>query len=212
MNEEYNIVNNKIIIIIKTKKDIYYHGSNTIIKIPDLEHSRTDIDFGKGFYLTDDIYQAHKWACRKRHNAGKNITNSYKLSFTGLKIKHFDLDLDWLEFVIANRTYSKPAKTYDEYDIIIGPIANDKLFDTIDMYQSGLISAENAIKIMNCMDYGEQTALKTEKAIRNLNFLAYKELKGLEKENYMQAFKQDTKEASHKAQEMIKKINQGIQI
>ncbi len=210
MNKEYEIIDNKI--VIKNKTNLFYHGSNTIIQKPDLNHSRDNIDFNKGFYLTESIYQAHKWACQWRRNSTTSITNTYTIDFSNLNVKHFDLDLDWLEFVVANRKRLNPPKTYEEYDIITGPIADDKLFDTIVMYQDGLISAETAIKIMTCMDYGEQTVLKTEKAINQTYFQSYKELKGLEKQNYMDAFKQDTIIASQKAADLLRKINQGIQL
>ena len=209
MSKEYNIINDKI--IIKDKNDNYYHGSDSIIKKPDLKHSRDNIDFNKGFYLTNSIYQAHKWACQRKNTQNTSITNIYRLDFTNLNVKHFDLDLDWLEYVVANRTRTNTPKSYKEFDIIIGPIADDKLFDTINMYQDGLLSAENALKIMNCMDYGEQIVLKTDKALENITFLSYKELKGLEKQNYVDAFRQDTIEASRKTAEMLKIINQGKQ-
>ena len=62
---------------------ILYHGSSQIVDRPDTEHSRIDIDFGKGFYLTADERMAKKWAAGK----GKAIVNKYDFNFHSLTVR-----------------------------------------------------------------------------------------------------------------------------
>ena len=192
------------------RDSLYFHGSYEIIESPDLDHSRSDIDFGKGFYLTQDDFLAKKWACKKRRISENSVVNAYSLDMDGLDVFEFDLDKEWLDFVVANRNEYDYDKKYDQYDVLIGAIANDKLFDIIDLYDQGVIAPENAIRIMNNMDYGRQIAIKSERAIRKLEFRHSKELKGLEKQNLQAAFRNDTELASKKAEEMLRRINRGI--
>lgn len=82
----------------------FFHGSRERITNPDLIHSRVDIDFGQGFYLTQDINMAEKWAVTK----ATPIINSYKFTGYGLSIYEFELNKEWLEFVKANRNADNP--------------------------------------------------------------------------------------------------------
>ncbi len=179
-----------------------YHGSDTIIKKPDLQHSRTQIDFGAGFYLTESKATASKWAVNKN----PSILNTYVLSSDSMRqlnIKVFKLDEEWLSFVMANRTRTFPDR-YKQYDIIVGAIADDKLYNTIALYEQGILSTEKTIQVINCMDYGNQWVFRTDKALNSLSFANYKELINFEKSHLVEKVRNERISAAQKTTELIK--------
>ena len=105
---------------------ILYHGSYLAIENPDLLHSRPNLDFGKGFYLTSIREQAVKW-CGKFVKRGKEgIISNYMFDeelFQRLKVLRFDsYSEDWLEFILTCRS----GKDSSDYDAVCGGIANEK--------------------------------------------------------------------------------------
>ncbi len=185
-------------------QDFLYHGSYMEIPNPNLDNSRIDIDFGCGFYLTKDPNMACKWACHKN----KSILNAYRYSLDGLRIKHMSLNEEWLKYVIANRTGALMPFSDINYDVIIGPTADDKMFNIIDLYNDGYISTENALKIINILNYSEQIVFKDEAAIKKaLIFDHSKVLFGQEKQYYINQFRQDRIEANEKVKQELRRIN-----
>lgn len=80
--------------------NILYHGTGATFENPDLDNSREDVDFGVGFYTTQNKEMVKKWASYKR----KSIINTYSFNRIGdLKIYTFKLDEEWLDFVTNNR-------------------------------------------------------------------------------------------------------------
>ena len=118
---------------------IVYHGTTEIIKSPDVCHSKKYLDFGEGFYLTTYEEQAKKWALRKGMRQDKSaIVNVYKMvdNLTQYRVLSFGEENDeWLEFVCSCR---KGEALNKDYDIVIGNVANDDVFKTVDMYFRGL--------------------------------------------------------------------------
>ncbi|MBE5893283.1 MAG: DUF3990 domain-containing protein [Lachnospiraceae bacterium] len=118
---------------------IVYHGTTEIVERPDVEHSKKYLDFGKGFYLTTYEDQAKKWAVRKGMRQGKKaIVNVYKMedNWDKYRVLSFEKENEkWLEFVCACRN-GEPLNR--DYDIIIGSVADDDVFKTVDMYFRGL--------------------------------------------------------------------------
>ena len=112
-----------------------YHGSNVEVKRGDFSKSREDIDFGIGFYLTEDERMAKKWACSR----AKSILNCYTINLANLSTYQFGLDEEWLLYIKANRIREDGCEDilskYSEYDVLIGPTADDKLFDTVQLYR-----------------------------------------------------------------------------
>ena len=102
-------------------------------------HSKKYLDFGQGFYLTTFENQAKKWAARKGMRQKKTpIVNVYEMSeeWQNLKVLSFEKENEeWLDFVCACR---KGEPLNKEYDIIIGNVADDDVFKTVDMYFRGL--------------------------------------------------------------------------
>ena len=116
-----------------------YHGSNTDIKVINLDMCRPYKDFGKGFYLTEMREQAEKMAKRvARIYGGSPIVNVYDIEDSFIKmeelmIKNFGVETssEWARFVRNNRNkkftdYSDPECIFDnKYDIVIGPVADE---------------------------------------------------------------------------------------
>lgn len=125
---------------------IVFHGSTEQIKKPDVVHSKRFLDFGKGFYVTSFEEQAKKWAFRKGLRQEKSaIVNIYELSenLNDFRVLSFEKENEkWLDFVCACR---KGKDCNQSYDIIIGNVANDDVFKTVDMYFRGLWSKEKVL-------------------------------------------------------------------
>lgn len=149
---------------------ILYHGSDLEIQKPDLEHSRDNVDFGRGFYTTPVYEQASKW-CGKFKRRGKDgIVSCYQFSeeyMHDLKVLQFDsYSEEWLDFILNCRKGTDST----EYDIVIGGVANDKVFNTIELFFEGLIDKKEAIKRLRYEKPNLQICFRTEKALRCLIF------------------------------------------
>ena len=149
-----------------------YHGSSIDVSSPSLSFGRTNADFGVGFYVTTDLQMAEKWASRKK----KSIINEYVLNTDNLKVYSFDLNKEWLDYVVANREEKQIEKKYQNFDVLCGATADDRLFPTIEQYEQGFLNEKWTIRILNCMKVGEQICLKTQKALEQLQFVESVEL------------------------------------
>ncbi len=142
-----------------------YHGSKTIVDNPDVFHSRDRVDFGKGFYITDILEQAKKWCDRHKQNGNTAVLNIYSLndsSFNSFKTKKFDsYSEEWLDFVIACRT----GKDISDYDIVYGGVANDKVFDTIELFMQGLIDKNTALGRLVYEKPNNQICIRSQRVI-----------------------------------------------
>ena len=124
-----------------------YHGSYLEIRKPDIAFSRQTLDFGKGFYVTPLREQAVRWALRWQRRGKTAIVSTYSFddssgALAGLRVKDFpEYDSSWLHFIMVNRN----GQTPDSYDIIRGGVANDKVFNTLELFFDGLISEEEAL-------------------------------------------------------------------
>jgi DNA-directed RNA polymerase subunit K/omega len=138
-----------------------FHGSDVRIEKIDLAKSEFFKDFGRGFYVTTIREHAYLRAIDvcKRHNASKPIVTEFKYIETypdtvGMNIKKFkSVCKEWVEFIMLNRNrqISHPAHTFD---IVEGPIADDKMVIQIRLYEQGKISIE---KLVEKLTYKEQT-------------------------------------------------------
>jgi hypothetical protein len=117
-----------------------YHGSNQIIREPDLSKGRKFLDFGSGFYLSDEKSQAENRAKSavlffEKGIPTVNVFEWEKEQTKDLNILHFPIaNIEWLDFVLANRT---GEISENRYDIIIGATANDRTILVIDQYMAG---------------------------------------------------------------------------
>jgi len=154
---------------------IVYHGSTQKVENPNLTKCRLNTDFGKGFYSTTSLVQAEKWAKLKqqRNSTEKAIVSVYEIdekvfeqtdNFEILKFTH--ATKDWLDFVFSNRKGQKSKF----YDIVFGPVANDRLFATITLYEEGILTAEAAIEQLKSYLLFDQISFHSQKAIDLLMF------------------------------------------
>lgn len=154
---------------------ILYHGSNMVIDTIDLSKSKPNKDFGKGFYLSDSESQALAMATFKSMQLGGTpIVNKFEFDEaamlnTNLRVKVFDSYSEaWADFVFANREGNEVEK----YDIVYGPIANDKIGLQIRKLKDGSIDKTeflNRLKYMKGITY--QYFFGSEAAIKHLTRL-----------------------------------------
>ena len=147
---------------------LLYHVGFSEIKTPDVKYGRSNADFGQGFYTSADKDFSEKWA--KKRKTETTIFNEYELDETNLKIKRFKRDQEWFDYIFSNRNFKEDYLS--EYDVIIGPIANDTIYDTWGILTSGLIDSKKALEILSVGPEYEQVTLKTQKAVDNLKFLS----------------------------------------
>ena len=145
---------------------LVYHGSNMEVKLPDIRHSKRFLDFGSGFYITTFFQQAEKWAKRKAmRNGGCAVVNVYEMSdnLVNYHVLNFEnADADWLDFVCACR---RGENINQVYDIVIGNVANDDVFKSVDMYFRGIWDKERTIKELRYYKQNSQIVLVSQKAI-----------------------------------------------
>lgn len=159
-------------IISENKNLVLYHGSDSLFEEIDLSKSQNRRDFGRGFYTTVIEKQAKDWAYRQMLRNGKSKNYVYKYNFEkseDLKIKHFDsLNAEWLEFIKLNRT---KGETQHDFDVVIGPVADDNTMQTVQLYLLGTLTSDEAVERLKFNDVNNQVSFHTEKAVKKLVLL-----------------------------------------
>ena len=147
-----------------------YHGSYAEIKAPDLAHSRKNVDFGRGFYVTPIYEQAEKWSrklMRKNESVVVSLYDFNEQALSALKTLRFEsYSESWLNFILTCR--SGNDKSY--FDLVIGGVANDKVFNTVELYFDGLIDKAEALKRLKFEKPNLQLCFRSEKALEFLKF------------------------------------------
>ncbi len=156
-----------------------YHGSAVEVRKPDICHSRENVDFGKGFYVTPIKGQAVKWAERFQRHGGRGIVSAYEIDLEECKsvfnIMEFDsYTEEWLDFI----TTCRRSEDTSNYDLVIGGVANDKVFNTIELYFEGLIEKTEAIKRLRYEKPNLQMCIRNQKLIDR--YLQYKKSEEIE--------------------------------
>ncbi len=149
-----------------------YHASTMIIEEPDVQHSRDKLDFGREFYLTSIREQAVRYAERFTIRNFEAFINEYDLDddTPEFHIKTFpSYDADWLDYVAQCR---KGLQKEHIYDAVSGGVANDKVFNTIDLYFAGLISKEEALGRLKYVKPNHQICILNQSMMdRHLHFI-----------------------------------------
>ena len=149
---------------------ILYHGSYAAISEPDLTHFRPNVDFGRGFYVTPLYEQAAKWCGKFKRRGREGIISCYSFDEkyeSELKILKFSAySEDWLEFILKCRS----GKDNTDYDIVAGGVANDRVFNTVELFFDGLIDKTEAINRLRYEKPNLQICFRTEKALKLLKF------------------------------------------
>jgi hypothetical protein len=152
-----------------------YHGSTVNIESIDLLKSRPNKDFGKGFYLSADYQQAWRMGEFKAlTEGGEPVMNTYLfdenvLTAGELKVLTFDgYTREWADFIFLNRNNKTAAPVHD-YDIVYGPIANDRVGVQIGKYEAGDITLDQFLENLKYMKgITFQYFFGTERAISKL--------------------------------------------
>lgn len=156
-----------------------YHGSLETVEHPKILQPNRKLDYGEGFYATTSETQAEEWAGRRirENNNTLGYVNVYE--FDAEKISKFKSLIftepteEWAKFVMANRT--QKDFTHD-YDIVYGPVANDRVYFQFGLYESGAISVETLIRELKTYKLVDQYLFHTEKALTTLHFVESKKI------------------------------------
>lgn len=161
-----------------------YHGSKSGIQGAIAPASRVHCDFGRGFYMGTDKIQPLTLICN--YPNAKIYTVSVNLS--NLKIFDIEVGLDWAMLVAYNRgkmelvkgsaIYKKFADLCKDFDMIIGYIANDRMFVVLDRFFNGEITDLALINSLSALNLGRQYVALTEKACKNIEILDVQEISG----------------------------------
>ena len=149
-----------------------YHGSCVVVQTPDVDHSREKLDFGRGFYVTPVYAQAVKWAERFKDAGDPAFLSVYDFdesALAGLRTLDFpDHSGEWLDFIVSCRMGNDAGG----FDIISGGVANDKVFDTCELYFRGLITKDTAIERLKFTEPNLQLCFKNNRTIKSHLFFS----------------------------------------
>ena len=154
---------------------ILYHGSNVAIERIDLNKCNPYKDFGKGFYLTSIPSQAEDMATRRVRLSGVGSVTVSSFEFDEkwlendkLKVKIYpQVSVEWAQFVLANRDIQRVG-FHHQYDIVVGPVADDTVAFQLRRFLMGVISLEDLVKELTYKDISNQYFFGTEAAISKL--------------------------------------------
>lgn len=147
-----------------------YHGGYMPVKVPEIIVGRNTKDFGTGFYCTVIKEQAQRWA--KRYDT--KIVSIYDVRINSdLKIKEFkEMTDEWLDFIIGCRS----GKSH-EYDIVIGAMADDQIYNYISDYMDGVITREQFWVLAKFKYPTQQINFCTDEALKCLTYRGFGEVR-----------------------------------
>jgi len=158
-----------------------YHGSTETVNTPKIIVSDKFLDFGFGFYTTTSEEQALRWANikKKRTKSQHSYLNIYEIDEAIFSDDSFSIlrftepTREWLEFVIANRR----GHITHSHDFVIGPVANDMLYRTFTLYESGVLTLQETFNRLKVHELFDQLSFHSERALENLKFTEAQALK-----------------------------------
>ena len=175
--KEYTDENNKLVL---------YHGSKKGIDGDIAPISRGECDFGKGFYMGTTTLQPLTLVC----NEDKPKFYAVELDTTDLKVLTVDIGMDWAMLIAYYRkemesakgtpVYEKYAHMADGYDLIIGYIANDRMYTELSRFFNRTLTDVALINCLSALDLGKQYVAISEKACKQIKVLKEYPLSQLE--------------------------------
>ena len=153
-----------------------FHGGFCAVKEPRILEPSHTMDFGSGFYATTNFEQAKRWSLIKkdRFHYEKAVVSEFELDdsiFTSadLHSKIFQkADEEWLNFVMSNR---QDINFSFNYDVVIGAVANDKIYASLNLYEDGFLSKNELLEELMTWKFVDQICFHTKKALKYLKFL-----------------------------------------
>ena len=156
-----------------------YHGSIEKVESPEMRESNRTLDYGQGFYTTTSYEQAEAWVRRRMNEkrTSRGYVCVYELNeaaLESLKTLVFEQPTEeWVDFVMKNRTQRGYVH---EFDIVYGPVANDRVYAAFALYEGGLINKQALIAELKAYKLVDQYLFHTEKALQALTFIEAKEV------------------------------------
>ena len=157
-----------------------YHGSTELVKNPEIRKANRTLDYGSGFYTTTSYEQAEAWVKRKLNEQNKTsgIINTYELDEKQIKelntLFFNNPTEEWVDFVMRNRTQKDFQHSYD---VVYGPVANDRVYAAFALYEGGLIDILTLISDLKTYKLVDQYLFHTEQSLKALKFIDAKEIK-----------------------------------
>lgn len=157
-------------------EQVLFHGGSHIIPNPEIREPKRSLGFGKGFYLTTSREQAERWVRNRLISAAaEGYVNTYLFDpgeVDGvLKTKIFDTaDEEWVDFVLANRM--QEGYTHD-YDIVVGPVADDRVYTQFSLFEQKIISKETLIREFKTYRLVDQYLFHTDRALPYLKYQSH---------------------------------------
>ena len=154
-----------------------YHGSIVEVRTPEIRIPNRTLDYGNGFYTTTSYNQAKEWVQRKitENNTCHGFVNIFEFDESELQqlncLVFNSPTEEWLDFVMCNRTNKN---FHHNYDIVYGPVANDRVYAAFTLYESGLLNKENLIGELKTYKLVDQYLFHTEKSLQALKFIESK--------------------------------------
>ena len=159
-----------------------YHGSDVIAKKPKISQSNRLLDLGIGFYTTSNKEQAVRWSEKVslRNNIGKKFISVYSFDIKKARekiniIEFATADEKWLNFITGNR---RGKEISEEYDIVMGPVADDNVYLTVKLFETGVLDKEESLKRLKLEILFDQILFHTEISLKFCVFDHYEELGG----------------------------------
>ncbi|MDR3250762.1 MAG: DUF3990 domain-containing protein [Tannerella sp.] len=158
-----------------------YHGGLDRIERPRIIQSTRTLDYGQGFYTTSSFGQAEQWVRRKIiEKESTGYVNIYEINETLLQTDYLNVlrfktpTSEWVDFVMVNRLNRQFVHLYD---VVWGPVANDRVYAAFSLFESGILDKNELIRELKTYLLFDQMLFHTEKALSALNFIGAKEIR-----------------------------------
>ena len=156
-----------------------YHGSLEQVDKPEIRESDHTLDYGKGFYATTSQEQAENWVKRraKEMKASQGYVNVYEFDGSALRkmksLLFYEPTEEWVDFVHQNRT----VKGFmHDYDIVYGPVANDRVYAAFALFEGGVLDKQELIRELKTYKLVDQYLFHTPLSLQYLTFIEAKEV------------------------------------
>lgn len=166
-----------------------FHGSQSVIKVPQYGLGKVGNDFGLGFYCTESEDLAKEWSVQPNSDG---FANAYELDMTGLNVLRLNTPeftvLNWMAILVSHRQFklkvpvagaayhylkSRFAVNVDAYDVVIGYHADDSYFDFAEAFLNNSISVEQLAVALRLGKLGEQVVIKSQEAFGRIRFAGF---------------------------------------
>ena len=204
----------KELLFIDNKKGnkLLFHGSKYGLETINPKHLIGTKDFGGGLYLGETFESASTWICEYKEGS---VYAFYLRNKPSLKVLSFDVSKEWLFSILYYRDAFKKYKLNEEIvelinkiensDIIVAPIADNQMYDTINRFAQGEITDIQCVHALSATNLGMQYVLKTQKAVDKLTLIDHMFLCEQEKYDYLRTKKENSNIGRDKAQLSIRK-------